>query len=63
LEEGAGKAFLTGEDAAGFAASICLLLGDFDHYCSVSRQAYAFAGQYNQGAYAELTGELERLRQ
>lgn len=62
LGEGAGKAFLTGDTAADFANAVCLLLSDFDRYCTVSRNAYAFATQYNQGAYAELTGALERFR-
>lgn len=62
LAEGSGKAFLTGDTAADFATAVCLLLSNFDRYCTVSRNAYAFATQYNQGAYAELTEALERFR-
>jgi glycosyltransferase involved in cell wall biosynthesis len=61
LEEGAGKAFLVGDTAAAFAGQVCRLLADFDLYCAVSSNAYAFARQYNQEAYWELNDELERF--
>jgi glycosyltransferase involved in cell wall biosynthesis len=63
LEEGVGKAFLVGDTAAAFAGEVCRLLANFDLYCAVSGNAYAFTKQYNQEAYAELTKELERLRE
>jgi glycosyltransferase involved in cell wall biosynthesis len=63
LEEGAGKAFLVGDTAAAFAGEVCRLLADFALYGAVSNNAYAFARQYNGEAYAELTKELERLRE
>ncbi len=61
LEAGIGKAFLAADTPAEFARCICLLFSDQSLYRSVSASAYAFAEQYNKGAYEELNQELNSL--
>ncbi len=61
LEAGIGKAFLAADTPAEFARCICLLFSDQNLYRSVSASAYAFAEQYNKGAYEELNQELNSL--